>query len=104
MVLMAMLAGAAMAQTLSGGATGPGVPAFGVRPGYRVTLAAEGIDSARFLEFGEGGTLYVSIPTRGEILSLRDEDGDGAFEKKTTFVSGYASAHGMCWKDGELWL
>ncbi|MBL0921703.1 MAG: PQQ-dependent sugar dehydrogenase [Phycisphaerales bacterium] len=79
------------------------VPAFDVRPGYRVSLAAE-IDNARFLEFGPDGTLYVSIPTSGEVLALRDEDGDGAFEKRTTFISGYPSVHGLCWHDDELWF
>lgn len=97
-----MIVGAAMGQT-GQGSRGPGVPAFDVRPGYHVTLAAE-VDNARFMEFGPDGTLYISIPTSGEVLALRDEDGDGAFEKRTTFLSGYESVHGLCWHGDELWF
>ncbi len=82
---------------------GADVPAFDVRPGYRVTLAAK-VDNARFMEFGPDGTLYVSIPTSGEVLALRDEDGDGAFEKQSVFVKGYAGVHGLCWSGEELWF
>lgn len=97
-----MIIGAAMSQP-GHGARGPGVPAFDVRPGYRVTLAAE-VDNARFMEFGPDGTLYISIPTSGEVLALRDEDSDGVFEKRTTFLSGYESVHGLCRHGDELWF
>ncbi len=85
---------------------GPGVPAFSVRPGYRVTLAAEGIDNARFLEFGADGALFVSRPDKGEIMALRDANGDGVYspDERTTFVSGHRSVHGLCWRDGWLWF
>jgi hypothetical protein len=42
-----------------------------VRPGYRVTLVAENIQDLRFMEFDDKGTLYVSQPGRGAIVTLR---------------------------------
>src|SRR4051812_39836505 len=56
------------------GVVGDGVPAFTVRPGYRVTLVAKDLGEARFLAFDEAGTLYVSQPKDGTILALKDTD------------------------------
>jgi hypothetical protein len=53
------------------GVRGPGVPEFWVRPGYRVDLVAENLGNARFMEFDDKGTLYLSRPQRGDILALR---------------------------------
>ena len=98
-----VLPGAAFAAAAAPSDTlGPGVPAFTVRPGFRVTLAAEKLDEARFLEFDDKGVLYVSQP-RGNIVALRDKDGDGVYETSTKFLTGKPSAHGMHWKNGWLW-
>ncbi|MCW5754665.1 MAG: PQQ-dependent sugar dehydrogenase [Phycisphaeraceae bacterium] len=95
---------AAVAATAGCGAKQPASPELVVREGYRVTVAVEDLPGARFLEMDASGTLYVSRPQRGDIVSLRDEDGDGVFELRRTFVSGYASAHGMHLHDGWLWF
>ena len=84
------------------GQTGDGVPAFWVRPGYRVDLAAADFGEARFLEFGDDGALYISQPGRGSIVALRLKD--GSLDTSSTFVSGRRTAHGMCFRDGWLWF
>jgi len=88
------------------GTRGPGVPEFTVRPGYRVTaaVAADDLPECRFIEFGDNGTLYVSMPGQGEILGLRDTDGDGRFDQKQAFVTGKKTVHGMQFVDGWLWF
>ena len=86
------------------GAGGEGPDGFAVRDGYRVTVAAEGIDRARFLQFGDDGTLYVSQPNDGRILSLRDADGDGTYETRADFVSDQGNPHSMDFHDGRLWF
>ena len=86
------------------GTRGPGVPAFTVRPGYRVAVVADKLAEARFLEFDNQDTLYVSQPDAGTIVALRDEDEDGAYEKSTPFVSGRPKAHAMQFHDGWLWF
>lgn len=85
------------------GSVGPGVPAFWVRPGYKVTLAADKIPNARFMEFDDKGTLYISRPGPGDILALRDTNGDGVYETRETFTSGKPSVHGLSFADGWLW-
>lgn len=76
---------------------------FTVRPGYQVTVAAS-LPDARFLEFDDKGTLYVSRPDRGDIVAMRDDDGDGTFEKRGDFVTGQVTVHGMSFHDGWLWF
>jgi glucose/arabinose dehydrogenase len=85
-------------------AAAPGVPNFNVRPGYRVTLAAEGLDEARFITFDDKGTLYLSQPEAGAIVTLRDKDNDGKFEVVNKFVTDRKKVHAMQFKGGWLWF
>lgn len=87
----------------AGGAVGQNVPAFQVRSGYRVTLAADNFGQARFLEFDDRGTLFVSNPGDGSIVSLADADNDGFFETKATFISDKPEVHSMHFYDGWLY-
>ena len=82
------------------GVRGPGVPEFWVRPGYRVDLVAENLGNARFMEFDDKGTLYLSRPQRGDILALRLRG--NRYEVVNTFIEGYPTVHGMHFADG--WL
>ncbi|HEX8341375.1 MAG TPA: PQQ-dependent sugar dehydrogenase [Tepidisphaeraceae bacterium] len=86
------------------GEVGPNVPAVWVRAGFKVTLAAEDIGRpVRFMQFGDDGTLYVSQPGPGKIVSLKDKDGDGAYETKADFLTGYKQVHSMAFDDGWLY-
>ncbi|MCC6581401.1 MAG: PQQ-dependent sugar dehydrogenase [Phycisphaeraceae bacterium] len=86
------------------GEVGPGVPPFVVRPGFRVTLAADGLGAARFLEFDDQGTLYVSQIQQGKVLALRDPDESGRYRKISVFLQDQKHVHGLCWHDGWLWF
>ena len=77
---------------------------FTVRPGYKVTIAVESIDNARFLEMGADGTLYVSRPRHEDIIALQDKNNDGRFESRTTYIDDYSTVHGLYYKDGWLWF
>ena len=88
---------------------GPGVPAFKVRPGYRVTrvLPEHKLPVIRFIQFSEDGkTLYVANNDRNDgcIYALRDPDADGVYQTVTTFVKNKPSAQGMCPHDGWLYF
>ena len=86
------------------GSVGEGVPAFAVRKGYRVEIAAEGINGARFLQLGDDGQLFLSLPREGKILSLKDTDGDGTFDERADFVvEDGSNPHSMDWHDGWLY-
>ena len=87
------------------GQVGPNVPAFTVRPGYKVTLAVDTQAEARFIEFDDSGkTLFLAQPKAGTILAMTDKDGDGTFETSAKFITGKPTAHGMHFVDGWLWF
>ncbi|MBL8745357.1 MAG: PQQ-dependent sugar dehydrogenase [Phycisphaerae bacterium] len=103
-VLILVAAGHVLAQEAPDApAPAPKAPPFLVRPGYEVTVAADDFPAARFMEFDDKGTLYVSNPG-GEILSLRDLDHDGFYETRGTFSRNMKSVHGLCWANGWLWF
>ena len=83
---------------------GPGVPPFVLRPGYRVTIAADGIDNARFLCLDDKGTLYVTEPNFGIILAFREKDANGVYRNPTKFVTDKALCQGMQFYQGYLWF
>ncbi|HYE03408.1 MAG TPA: hypothetical protein VD963_09260 [Phycisphaerales bacterium] len=85
-------------------AEAPETARFWVRPGYEVSVAAADLPGARFMEMSPHGRLLVSRPGMGDILELRDEDGDGTYERWTAFVSDRPTVHGLCWHDGWLWF
>lgn len=101
--LLGLLSACAFA-AMPAGERGEGVPEFTVRPGYKVTVAATDLPECRFIEFGDNGTLYVSMPGQGEIAALKDTDGDGRFDQRQTFVADKQSVHGMQFFDGLLWF
>jgi glucose/arabinose dehydrogenase len=84
-------------------ASSPAPPdGFYVRRGYEVRVVIRDLSDARFLEFDDRGTLYVSRPQRGEIAAFRAA-GEG-FERLGAFVTGKRSCHGMHFHDGWLWF
>ena len=85
------------------GTVGPGVPAFSVRDGYKVTLVAQDFGQGRFLQLGENGTLYVSQPNQGSISTLKKQP-DGTYKKIGEFTSDKKTVHGMDYKNGWLWF
>lgn len=88
---------------------GEGVPAFKVRPGYRVTRAlperARPVQNIRFIQFSEDGkTLFISNREQGEIYALRDPDEKGVYKTITVFVKNKPSVQGMDLHDGWLYF
>lgn len=99
--IVAALCAAAPARADDAAAT---VARFTVRAGYSVSVAVADLPDARFLAFDDAGTLFVSRPTMGDIVALRDEDGDGLYEKRTTFIRNRITVHGLCFAHGWLWF
>src|SRR5262245_55885802 len=86
---------------------GPDVPAFKVRPGYRVTRVVpdKALRDVRFIQFSEDGkTLFVSDRENGVIYALRDPDQNGTYKTITTFVKNKRSVQGMDARDGWLYF
>jgi glucose/arabinose dehydrogenase len=75
-----------------------------VPPGFRVNVFASGLKHPRMMDVGEDGTLYVTRRDEGDVLALRDDDGDGHVDSKRVFVSRLPGVHGIARRGGWLYL
>ena len=64
-------------------------------PGFGLSVFAPNVGGPRMMVTGDDGTIYVSRPDHGDVLALRDRDGDGAADDRQTVVSGLLNAHGL---------
>lgn len=76
-----------------------------VRDGYELIVADSTIRGPRMLCLdSNSGAVYVSLPEIGEVRACFDADGDGRFDRISTFVTGHRSVHGLAWHDGWLYF
>ncbi|KQP23619.1 PEBP family protein [Pseudorhodoferax sp. Leaf267] len=72
--------------------------------GFGVTVFANGLKNARILAVAPDGTVYVSRRDQGDVVMLRDQDGDGRADDGGRIVANRAGAHGLAIRDGSLYI
>ena len=72
--------------------------------GFRITKFAEGLGSPRMLAVGDDGTVYATRPSTGEVLALRDEDGDDRVDVVRAVVHDLPRVHGIALHGGAMYL
>lgn len=87
----------------SSGAQDLQVDRLRVPPGFQVSQFAR-VGGARFMALGPDGSVYVSRPGAGEVVRLRDADGNGAAEQQGVAVSGLNRPHGLAFHGGYLYI
>jgi glucose/arabinose dehydrogenase len=65
-----------------------------VAQGFKLNVFAENLEHARMLAVS-GSNVYVTRPDQGDVLRLRDTDGDGDSDVRQTVVSGQKNVHGI---------
>lgn len=75
-----------------------------VPDGWKVSVAASGLGKPRMLYNGPNNELYVTRRDAGDVLMLKDSDGDNKFDEIKTIVSEFKGVHGITVKDGFLYL
>lgn len=75
-----------------------------VPPGFDVFAAATGLGKPRMMAVDENGFLYVTRRDAGDVLLLKDIDGNGKFDELRTIVAGFREVHGITLHDGWLYL
>lgn len=75
-----------------------------VPDGWTVSVAASGLGKPRMLYQGANGELYITRRDTGDVLLLKDTNGDNKFEEVTTVVAEFKGVHGITMKDGWLYL
>jgi glucose/arabinose dehydrogenase len=72
--------------------------------GFRIETFASGLGGPRFMALDPAGTLLVSVPRQGRVVAMPDRDGDGRADALATVVDGLDRAHGLAFRDGQLWV
>jgi Raf kinase inhibitor-like YbhB/YbcL family protein len=73
-------------------------------PGFKVDVFAKDLKNIRIIAVAPDGTIYVSRRDQGDVLMLRDADGDGRADGPPVTVASRAGAHGLAIRDGKLYL
>ena len=78
--------------------------ALRVPNGFRVDRFAERLGNIRMLAVAPNGDIYATRRAEGDVILLRDADGDGQADSEPTVVTRRAGAHGLALHDGRLYL
>lgn len=73
-------------------------------PDVRVTVFAENLGNARILAVAADGTVYVSRRDEGDVVMLKDADGDGRADGPPVIVAARAGAHGLAIRGRQIWI
>lgn len=73
-------------------------------PGFRAQLFAERLSHARYLAVAPNGDVLLAESRAGKITLLRDADGDGVAETRTTFAENLDTPHGLALRDGYVYV
>jgi len=72
-------------------------------PDFTVTPFATGLKNARIIAVAPNGNVYVSRRDQGDVVLLRDANGDGRSDSQET-VASRPGAHGLAIRDNKLYL
>lgn len=73
-------------------------------PGFTVSVFASGLKNARIVAVTPDGTIYVSRRDQGDVIMLKDANGDGRADGEPVVVASRAGAHGLAIRDNKLYL
>ena len=72
--------------------------------GFKVEPFATGLKNARIIAVSPEGNVYLSRRDQGDVLLLKDENGDGKADGEPVTVANRAGAHGLAIHNGKLYL
>lgn len=66
-----------------------------VPEGFAVSIFAQGLKAVRMMDVAEDGTVLVTRRDEGDVLALRDANGDGVAELASVFARDLPGVHGV---------
>ncbi|HEX7776554.1 MAG TPA: PQQ-dependent sugar dehydrogenase [Parvibaculum sp.] len=75
-----------------------------VPPGFHVGIFATGLDRPRELAIAPSGVVFVSQTHEGDVVALRDDDGDGIADTRTVFADEFREPTGLAVQDNALFV
>jgi glucose/arabinose dehydrogenase/Cu/Zn superoxide dismutase len=85
-------------------ATPERIASLQVSEGFSITVFASGLGNVRMMAEADDGTLYVTRRAQGDVLALRDDDGDGSADDPIVATSGLTSVHGILISGTQIYL
>jgi glucose/arabinose dehydrogenase len=85
-------------------ATPDRVATLKVPAGFTVQPFATGLKNARVIAVSEEGYIYVSRRDQGDVVLLKDVNGDGKADEPARIVATQPDAHGLAIKGKQLFL
>jgi glucose/arabinose dehydrogenase len=82
----------------------PANATLSVPEGFRASTFAEGLERPRHLAVAPNGDVFVALSKQGEIVLLRDENGDGHADQSAVYATGFARPHGMLFDGGFVYI
>ncbi len=64
-------------------------------PGFRIDTFASELGAPRFMAVSPSGDLFVSVPSRGQVVALPNRDGDGKADRAVVYADGLNRPHGL---------
>jgi glucose/arabinose dehydrogenase len=87
-----------------GNLRGPSLADISLPEGFRLELWATGVEDARQMALGPGGTVFVGTRDLGRVYAVTDEDGDGRADRVRTLAEGLDRPNGVAIRDGALYV
>ena len=78
--------------------------ALRVPDGFTVSRFAERLGNLRMLAVAPNGDIYATRRSSGDVILLRDADGDGKADGDPVVVARRSGAHGIALHDGKMYL
>lgn len=69
-----------------------------------ISVFAKGLGAPRDLVFSPEGTLFASIPGRGQVVAIFDENKDGVSDQTKIVVTDLTNPHGLYFFDNQLFV
>ncbi|RYG99498.1 MAG: PEBP family protein, partial [Alphaproteobacteria bacterium] len=75
-----------------------------IPPGFSIKPFAKDLLNVRVIVVAPDGTVYASRRDQGDVIMMRDTDGDGVADGPPVEVAHRAGAHGLAIHDGKFYL
>lgn len=75
-----------------------------VPAGFKVNVFAKDLQHVRWIQPLPNGGMYVSRPKQGDVLFLRDSNGDGVMDVKQIVAQNLKNVHGLAMQREKLYL
>ncbi len=75
-----------------------------IASGFKINIFVDGLEGVRFLAVGPGNAIYATLSDAGQIVRIRDVDGDGTADSVTTVLSGLDYPSGIAFRGDTMYF